>query len=109
MRYKKMVSRIPILGALSVFLYRGTIVCRRSITTSTALVRWWLTSHETTNFTYDLTVLNKAHLAALVADITATSYPDIVRYISELDQDAELRAHIRTVVCTRRDQRVIDR
>jgi predicted O-methyltransferase YrrM len=109
MSYRKSVSRIPGLRALSVFLYRGTIVCRRSLATSAALVRWWLTSHETTNFTYDLTVLNKAHLAALVADITGTSYSDIVKYIAELDQDSELRTHVRTVMHTRGDQRVINR
>ena len=109
MRYARIISGIPVIGALAVFLYRGAIVCRRLVTTATPLLRWWLTSHETSNFTYDLTVLNKAHLAALIADVTATPYADIVRYISELDTDAELRAHIRSAARTRPDQRVVDR
>jgi hypothetical protein len=95
MKYAKTISRIPVIGTIGVFAYRGALASRHLLVTSRALLRWWLTSNETSNFTYDLTPLNKAHLAALVADVTGRSCEEITSFISELDQDSELRSHVR--------------
>jgi predicted O-methyltransferase YrrM len=56
---------------------------------------WSLRSRETTNFTYDLTERNRAHLASFVAVVTEKSPAEIRRHIEELESDAELREHIR--------------
>ncbi len=52
-------------------------------------------SKETENYTYDLTAMNRSYLASLVADITGRQYGEIVGYIAELENDTELRQHIR--------------
>lgn len=56
---------------------------------------WLLHSRETTNFTYDLTPLNRRYLAALLTDVTGHPYDKLARFIDELQQDGALREHIR--------------
>jgi len=58
--------------------------------------RWLVRSREHTNFTYDLTARNREHLAWWVADVARVEDIDKVRgFMRELDDDAELKAHIR--------------
>lgn len=52
-------------------------------------------SREHTNFTFELTALNREHLAWFVADITGRGVDEIRGYINELDQDEALRVHVR--------------
>jgi len=59
-----------------------------------ALFRWLITSRELANYTYDLTDRNKQHLAAAVAIVTGVEVTAAARYITELDEDEVLRAHI---------------
>lgn len=56
---------------------------------------WLLTSREYTNFTYDLTGLNKRYLAAFVSQVTAVDYQTILGHMRELEDDHNLRNHIR--------------
>ena len=106
MKYTKTIASIPLVGAAAVFLYRGVVACRHLLATSGALVRWWLTSDEISNFTYDLTALNKAQLAAIVADVTGRPHQEVVTFTSELENDVELRSHIREAARASRDDRV---
>ncbi len=58
--------------------------------------RWLVRSREHTNYTFELTALNREHLAWFVALVTDRPVAEIRGYIAELDQDDTLRAHIRT-------------
>lgn len=58
-----------------------------------AFVEWLVRSREDTNFTYDLTSLNMAHLAAMVSIVTGKPAADIEKYLAEPATDAELAAH----------------
>jgi hypothetical protein len=109
MKYANAISRIPVVGTVGVFAYRGALASRHLLTTSRALLRWWLTSNETSNFTYDLTPLNKAHLAALVADVTGKSYEVIASFMLELESDADLRSHVRETAHAHRDDQFAHR
>ena len=57
-----------------------------------------VSSREDSNFTYDLTDLNKKHLAGFLAAIIGESIPRIFSYIAELENDDALRAHVRSRV-----------
>jgi hypothetical protein len=57
-------------------------------------LRWLFTSREYTNYTYDLTQANKGHLAAFVSTIAAIPLQQAIGYITEAEQDEELREHI---------------
>jgi predicted O-methyltransferase YrrM len=54
-------------------------------------LRWAFASKEYYNHTYNLTQLNKAYLASYIAVVSGYDPKEIERYISELDQDQELR------------------
>lgn len=58
-------------------------------------VRWLLTSREHTNFTYDLTGLNRTHLAWFGAAATDLPVAQVRGYLDELQCDQDLRDHIR--------------
>jgi len=62
-------------------------------TLKSALV-WLFRSREFTNFTYDLTPLNKKYLAAFVSEVTGKNIGEISGYIEELEKDEFLRNHI---------------
>lgn len=57
------------------------------------LLEWMLASKENTNFTYDLTPLNRAHLAAMVSVVTTRPASEIEAYLREPSEDAALAAH----------------
>ena len=59
------------------------------------LMAWLGTSNETTNLTYDLTPANNLHLAWMLALVTSTPFSVIQGFLAELDQDGELKSHIR--------------
>jgi len=53
--------------------------------------RWLIQSRETSNFTYDLTPLNEAHLAELLAILLNQPSSTLASYIRELHEDRALR------------------
>lgn len=57
--------------------------------------RWLVASREHTNFTYDLTDLNRIHLAWFVAAGTDLPVAQVRGYLDELEHDHDLRDHIR--------------
>lgn len=103
------IAGIPILGSMAAFAYRCLIATREGFRHSITLARWLMHSRETTNFTYDLSPLNKAYLASVVADATGASHDEAARYITELESDEALTQHILTTAPTRSDQRGVDR
>lgn len=62
------------------------------------LLAWVLTSKEDTNFTYDLTQLNRAHLAALISVVSNRPVAEIEGYLNEPGTDAALAAHYASMV-----------
>ena len=66
--------------------------------TTQAALEWLIYSNENTNWTYDLSPRNLAHLANMVSVATGQPVNDITAYIAEPDQDEVLKAYIfRTV------------
>jgi len=58
------------------------------------LIEAWVPRHtEDSNFYYDLTDLNRAHLAALTSMLTHASLAEIESVFLELDTDEALRTH----------------
>lgn len=55
---------------------------------------WMWKKTENSNFYYDITDLNKEHLAHLLGHVLSTPHAQILRYFSELESDLELRNHI---------------
>lgn len=93
--FKEKLIRIPLLGCVLLFGYRSLLALGVVLSPLRATVKWLFTSRETTNFTYDLEANNKRYLAAMIADIYAMPYEQIMGYILELESDSELQAHIR--------------
>src|SRR5712671_7184162 len=59
-----------------------------------SLASWTFHSRETANFTYDLTPINRAYLAAFVSAIAGCTLSEAERYLGEVDADEALRDHI---------------
>lgn len=58
------------------------------------IFRWLKQSNEDTNFTYDLTRLNRQQLAGLIATVTSQEVGTILNYMDELDNNAALNEHV---------------
>jgi predicted O-methyltransferase YrrM len=69
---------------------------------------WLIHSKETTNFTYDLTPINREHLAWYVAGIVGKEVGEIRGYLAEIDQDENLRSHIKAATRASDLRRVAD-
>lgn len=72
------------------------MVGRHNARMAAASVRWLVRSREYTNLTYDLTPLNREHLAWFVAVVTDVHIAEIRAYLDEVESDTTLREHIRT-------------
>jgi hypothetical protein len=59
-------------------------------------VRWLVTSREHHNYTYDLTALNREHLAWFVSDVCSVPVGHVREWMAELEADDQLRKHIET-------------
>ena len=62
----------------------------------TLAATWLFRSKEISNFTYDLTAINREHLAWFVAQIAGKGVGEIRGYLDELEQDESLRHHVRS-------------
>jgi len=59
-----------------------------------SLALWTFRSRETSNFTYDLTEINKAYLAAFISAVVGCPMPETESYLAEVESDDALRNHI---------------
>jgi predicted O-methyltransferase YrrM len=82
------------LAPLAAFPKRATRVARHDARVVGASVRWLFTSREHHNYTYELTPLNRGHLAWFVAHVCGVPVADVRGWFAELDTDAGLRGHI---------------
>ena len=67
------------------------------------LIQWAQRSRETSNFTYDLTDLNRAQLAGWVSAIAGCTLQQARQWIDELRQDSALRDHLNRLTATAAD------
>lgn len=70
--------------------------------------RWLGTSREFTNFTYELTPINRGHLAWWVAGVTGASVKEVRTYFAELLGDEALAEHIRRYTRASARHRIAD-
>jgi predicted O-methyltransferase YrrM len=82
------------LAPLAAFPKRALRVARHDARVVGASVRWLFTSREHHNYTYELTALNRGHLAWFVAQVCGVPVGQVRGWFSELDTDAALREHI---------------
>ena len=94
MSFKSNIVKIPFLGRVFLITYRFKNAFPYVAKPLSTMIKWLFTSKETTNFTYDLTHRNKKYLASTISVVTKTPTDIIERYISELNNDSELKNHI---------------
>jgi hypothetical protein len=82
------------LAPLVAFPKRAARVARHDARVVGASVRWLFTSREHTNYTYDLTALNRTHLAWFVAHVCGEPVDAVRDWFAELEGDGALRAQI---------------
>jgi predicted O-methyltransferase YrrM len=105
---RRAVSRSRI-APLATFPQRAARVLRHDAGVVAASARWLVTSREHHNYTYDLTALNRDHLAWFVAMICDTPVPVIRDYLAEIAADDALRTHIRTTTASAARRGLADR
>lgn len=92
--FKKNIRNTPVIREILLFALRCKLVFVYLARLFKKTVVWLFTSREYTNFTYDLTELNKRYLASLLAGVTGQDFQKILLYIAELENDSALRSHI---------------
>jgi len=59
------------------------------------LLDWLVKSKENTNFTYDLSAMNREHLAWFVVGVTGLPVAQVRQYLREIEEDEDLKQHVR--------------
>ncbi len=59
------------------------------------ILKWGFSSNEDTNYTYHLTAGNLDYLAKMIAVVTATKFEQVKGYIEEINNDDELKDHVK--------------
>ena len=80
---KRAVARVPVLGRAAGVLFRLRLPVRYVWRSFASATSWLFASRETTNFTYELTDRNIAHLVEFVAVATGRSSDEISGYVRE--------------------------
>jgi len=93
-KLRHIVTRIPFLGNLIRLWLRVKIALTYLLRQLLIVLRWLYESRETTNFTYDLTELNKNNLVSFLANVTQRGFDELMGYVEEIEQDTHLKSHI---------------
>ena len=91
---RKVFSKIPGLSELSRRAQRRKRAWSYYQPIAKRINNWARKKTESSNFYYDLTENNKAHLAALISVVTKTPISVIEKLFKELNDDISLRNHI---------------
>ncbi|WP_417430146.1 class I SAM-dependent methyltransferase [Kiloniella sp.] len=86
--------RLPYIGRLILMYQRSKYPLKQYLVKGRVMVKWLIHSKEITNYTYDLTPLNKTHLAATLAEVLSRPYSEVWGFITELEADTDLALHI---------------
>jgi predicted O-methyltransferase YrrM len=95
LRLRRAVSRSR-LAPLVAFPYRFAKVAKYDLRVLRSSARWLVRSREHHNYTYDLTPLNREHLAWFVGEVCAVPVRQVRAWMAELESDTTLREHIQT-------------
>jgi predicted O-methyltransferase YrrM len=90
---RRRISRSP-LAPLAVLPRRAARVLRHDARVLGDSARWLVTSREHHNYTYDLTAINRDHLAWFVATVCAVPVAQARAYLAEITDDEALRARL---------------
>jgi hypothetical protein len=85
------------LSRLAVFPSRTAVAVGASARTAAATTRWLFGSNENTNYTYDLTPINREHLAWFVANLAGIDIETARGYLDEVLGDSALVRHVMSV------------
>lgn len=105
---RRAIARTP-LARLAAFPTRTARVARHDARVIGASVRWLFTSREHHNYTYDLTPLNRSHLAWYVAQVCDAPVTAVRDWFAELDGDQALRRHIEAATAASARRGLADR
>jgi len=97
MNKKHLVFRIPIIGPLILIIFRIKVALSYYSKPMKNLFIWIFKSKEIRNFTYDLKEENKFYLASLISDVTRRSFDEIYNYFMEIENDEELKCHLKSI------------
>jgi Methyltransferase domain len=86
--------RVPILRPILLYGYRFWLGLQALGAYSSKVLRWWIGSKETTNFTYPLEALSEQYLYHFLSHHTGVSKDVVVGYVDELKNDVAFREHI---------------
>lgn len=107
-RIRRAIARTP-LAPVAAFPVRFLKVARYDARVLRNSARWLVTSREHHNYTYDLTALNREHLAWFVSDVCAVPVARARAWMAELEDDEALRRHIETATATSARRGLADR
>lgn len=93
-RARRRLAASP-LAPVAALVPRVKLVGSHEAKVTSAAIRWLVTSREHTNLTYDLTSLNREHLAWFVANVTSTPVGQVRGFLDEIENDDALRQHVR--------------
>jgi len=91
---KILVRKTSVIREIFLFLLRAKTAFAYFMSPLKELILWLFQSKEFTNFTYDLSDLNKRYLISLIASTMGRSFQEIASYIAEVENDLELQTHI---------------
>jgi predicted O-methyltransferase YrrM len=97
------------LASLAAFPMRTARVARHDARVVGTSIRWLFTSREHTNYTYDLTALNREHLAWFVAQVCDVPVGRVREWFGELEGDEALRRQIRAAIAASPRRGLADR
>ena len=97
------------LAPVAAFPKRAARVLRHDGRVLAASARWLVTSREHHNYTYDLTTLNREHLAWFVAALCDEPVAVIRGYLDELAGDETLRSHLQAATSSAARRGLADR
>lgn len=105
---RRAIARTP-LARLAAFPTRTARVARHDARVIGTSVRWLFTSREHHNYTYDLTPLNRGHLAWYVAQVCDAPVGAVRDWFAELEGDQALRRHIEAATAASARRGLADR
>src|SRR5215467_1132512 len=107
-RMRRAIARTP-FAPVAAFPFRFLRVARYDARVLRSSARWLVTSREHHNYTYDLTALNREHLAWFVSDVCAVPVAQARAWMAELEADEVLRHHIETTTAASARRGLADR
>lgn len=94
MSIARLLGKYPV-GKPFIFLYRTFIATKQSAKQLGIILKWLIHSNETTNYTYEITRLNKIYLANFIASNFKIDIREVIKYLKEVEGDTKLKKHIK--------------